>query len=453
MAACAKGEVRTAPATDLVTAIDWRNQSVVNQSIDYMIWSGLFYWGQWQLSTSIWVTENGVASRWEGLAIETAFVDVREPSPCRPRGGIELYAWRPLADSSGIDGIHFWSHLPASPDDQALGTRRRCPFNMYSFTSPMLSRATLRHTQGTGGWIASSGQAHVQPIGWPAAGPSCRLASGQSWDDRCEEISVGATIRATLRRQSTPQDTAAAPTAELVLGPATIKGVRMFRSCEHSGIRFCADSSLGTMARFLLEHTEVSPHDESIKYLTTWKGDTALRTSVQVRFSPRLPDSAIAYILARWGAAVDYRWPAGSFWLSVPDPGPAPEAFQRMLERLRRHAGVESVYPLSRSWSPLVPAGRVVTRIVDQNNRPTPGRLFCFGPGLRWLIVNSAFCRTTNDEGRATFDRLPATDLALFAACPRPNGAAPVVTDSIVVQVQPRRTVRARFRPMICDAR
>jgi hypothetical protein len=178
-----------------------------------------------------------------------------------------------------------------------------------------------------------------------------------------------------------------------------------------------------------------------------------LRTTLQVRFDPAVADRAIVDILDREAARVEFRGPAGTLIVHVPDPGPVPGAFGRTLERWQGMRGVVSVYPMARiggGWSAAVPAGRLETRLVDGDGAPVPGGFFCHSVSPNGRLDESPFCRATDARGVASIDSLPAFDFPVFAACRR-AGTEAVVSDSTAVRVRPGRTVTVKFRGTPCS--
>jgi hypothetical protein len=471
---CARAEVHRTPTPttpgDLAEAIRWRNESPVNLSIERLIDGGMFFWGQWRVSSSITVVESGQASIWQAIAIESRSRDVVDAGPCHPDGGIELYAWRPSADSTGIESIMYWTPFPGQAEPASFGVRRECPPGVdYFGYEPRLSRgalhATLRLPVGHGFtnlWTASSGEGHVGVLGPVMAGSACPRPMTLSLDEECEEVSFGATIHARIREAGqTPADTLGRPVHDLSIGPAVITGVRLTRSC--ASIRGCGEATEAAMKR-LLPSVRAGLHPRTLRpqwpwmgmadrYLATWRGDSVLRTVIQVRFPLGTSDSLIALTLARWRAAPVLIQPAGTIVLQVPDPGPGAGAFDRMVDRLRRTRAVTAVNLLdAHRFFAVGPRGRVQVR-AKSGPSLEPEALICLGlPGesLSAELVAS-FCRTATRSRPAVFDSLAVGDASLFAACIG-RGGRPVTRDSTAVRIEPARTVSVEFRSLGCGS-
>jgi hypothetical protein len=456
VAGCARPEVRLTPESDINLAMRWRMESNVNRAIDRLINSGMFFWGQWRLSGPITVTEDGVASTWEGMAIEARFENVVRPRACLPGGYLALFLWKPLPDSSGVDGLVVGSPLPITADDHAVGDWRPCAFQFNGPRhGPLLSRLTTLPSSITDSWRGALGEAHFEPIGVGASGAPCRLASGRTFEGRCEEITVGATIRATLRH-GRPADSAKSELRTLVIGPGRLPGVRTYEGCPPS-TTVCADSIVLVRAREALRARpwwlDQYPLQEAGRYVTVWHGDTALRTTIAVRFKRSSRIDEIEQRLTRWWAVVEARGSMGSLLLRVPDPGPGSGAFDRMIERLRRERGVAAVFPVRRDAMPLGRPGSLVVTVHDAARRPIANALVCqtffLSGGGREM---AKFCRVT-EGGRAAFDSLPAWDFPVYAGrpgCPEPN--AWVQADSAAARIEPGKTTTITFQLESCRA-
>jgi hypothetical protein len=429
----------------------WRTANAVNESIDRQIDGGFFFYGQWQISSPIAITEGDETSMWQGIAFETLLTDVGWTNQCRPRGSIGLYAWRPLPDSSGIDAIALYTQIPESDDYRVFGTWAGCPApQLGAGAGPVLFRFKRRREKITDHWTAVAGAAHVEPIGKGASGPECRLQSGRLYFRECEEITMGATVRATLRQSSLTGDTSSLPTHAITIGPAAVVGVRRFERCDP---HYCLPPSSAKTP--LLRHgSQLFPLlGMADRYLATWRDSSVLRTTVMLRFGPRESDARIRDVFRRWGMAVESTGPAGSYYVTVPDPGPAVGAYDRMLARLAGERGVRAVYPLrARRWTPIADPGRVIARVVGPTGTPVTNGLVCFS----WLPSPEQepppWCRRTNRQGSATFDSMPTWDYWFTASCPNPDGKW-TVADSIDVRVEPAKTATVRFRPVACHQR
>jgi hypothetical protein len=425
----------------------WRAESAVNAAVDLFIYSGVDWWAQLRVSSPISVSEGGETSTWQAMAIESRMEGIDPPAPCRPDRFVSLYLWKPLPDSSGIDAIFFSNQVPRlSDDDDAFGHWRGCPFRMGLGRGPVLRRATLRGKDRSDFWAATKGEAHVETIGLGAVGAPCRLPSGALFDSRCEEISIGTTIRAVIE----PTAPGAGAPRDLVIGPAAVAGIRRFGDCNDIN-QVCRDVELGLLVRQEMKRHSDPWFGESDRFTAPWRGDTVLRTTVQVRFKPTATRAEIEATLIRWWARIEIAELGEDYLVTLPDPGPKVGAFERMIARLEREPSVEAVYPWrARRWAPLAPPGRVAFTLTRSSGEPLSAAIVCqavpWDPG----IVVTPRCGTTDRAGRATIDSLPPWSLVFRAGCPGKEREW-IAVDSTVVRVEPAQTVAGHFQPVVCS--
>ncbi|MEZ4585347.1 MAG: hypothetical protein R2909_02980 [Gemmatimonadales bacterium] len=446
---CSRGEVKTQPDPAWRAALAWHGESKVNQAADRLVWSGMFWLGQWDLGDPVTVVEGDSAVEYRGLVLEVQFDDVTRSQPCRPDGAYELYLWRPNADSSGIEAIFYHGPHPATTDDASFGRRRQCPRGPRSDSHlgrfPYLP--TKRDSAGPGAHgpsaTASAGQAHVTTLDPGRPGNPCRLVGGALYHEPCEERRYAITIHAVLGTEPS--------SARLAIGPVVVRGLRFSRPCKTGALNeSCADSAQAAFDELWLAQGKagrIPPQwRDAAAYLSRWDDEPVLRTVVVVRFREAMSDRDIAAALSQWGATIEIWSGAGTLVIRTPDPGGDPAAFERALGRLRATAGVEDVWPIRAGSEPriLAPEGRVVATLRDQAGRPLSNGGVCpTGPVAAW----GPWCRRADGSGKVTFDSMAPLDYRLEVGC-EPTGSerwAPY--DSTVVRVAPGRAVEARFRP------
>lgn len=443
LAGCAPREIDTAPDLDIGAALAWRSASPVNLAIDRFIESGFFFWGAYQRSGPLTVVEDGVASSWQALVLVSHVTGVVEPGPCRPDGGVGMYVWRPLPDSTGIDAILLVLPRLDDLDGASFGPTQSCPFMTATFSGPYLGRSRWSNGRLVPDRyrMAIAGQAHVGVIGGPGGG-RCPFAPGPAWSAPCQEINVGVTIQATL----TAVDERGQPTGahhSLAIGPNAVPGLRQFTRCQFTGCgvpprRVALPPRLSYPGDYLFADND--------RYRGIWRSDSVLRPIVTVRFKSTLPDTAIETTVTRWGADVIGRGPAGDLWLRVPDPGPGPGAAGRMIDRLSGERGVESVFPFRAGSRHLAVApGRIRASLRAAPTNGVSG-FACLGLVLPTIVSDPGpWCRRADSRGVAVFDSLEAFDHRLYAVCAA-GADAPVITDSVAVRVRPEETTDVRLR-------
>ncbi|MEZ4585194.1 MAG: hypothetical protein R2909_02205 [Gemmatimonadales bacterium] len=444
---CRRVELRPSPEEQV--AGRWRMESDVNWAIDQLVFGPMPSFGSWGVFGAIPVTIDGVTREYSAVVIATRPVEPVPPGRCRASAwSASLFAWRPRDDSLGIDAVAGYGVATSDPDDAVLGPRRQCPVVGAFPDGPRFSLVTVVEGKLRSRAEGTAGQLHLNPIEALVDGPPCRYVTGLTVEAGCDQVSYGVTIRATAQARG-DRNALVGPVHQVTVGPGLVPGLRF--TCGPWRFTPCGPSLSDTATR--LPPKQWSWGSSTLgccqRFLVAHGADSVLRSDLLVRFTPGATDSAVAATLARLGGKAIWRSPLDFAVVMLPDPGPAPGAFDRALARLRDDPDLAAAYPIAwlgdSRWLPRAEQGRIRARLVDADGTLVPSARLCLGNGPLDQ-VDPRWCRAADATGVVVFDSLLVFDYQAFAACRRGDGRF-VAWDSTVVAVWPSRTSPALFGP------